>query len=77
MRTQSLCLTIVASTLAACATVQSDFDLGFSDIEGFHDDRLDRIDAAIEAEIEAGKIAGAGPLTRTTGSTRRRTSWAS
>jgi CubicO group peptidase (beta-lactamase class C family) len=59
MRTQSLCLTIVASTLAACATVQSDFDLGFSDIEGFHDDRLDRIDAAIEAEIEAGKIAGA------------------
>jgi CubicO group peptidase (beta-lactamase class C family) len=49
----------LALILSACATVESNFDLSFSDIDGFHDDRLNRIDAAIEAEIEAGGVAGA------------------
>lgn len=48
--------------LAACASVESNFDLSFSDIDGFHDERLDRIDTAIEAEIAAGKIPGAVAL---------------
>ena len=59
MRIVSLCLTVIATTLVGCASVQSDFDFGSSDARGFHDDRLDRIDAAIELEIAAGKIAGA------------------
>lgn len=49
----------LAFALASCATVHSDFDLDFSSARGFHDERLERIDAAIEAEIEAGRIAGA------------------
>ena len=53
---------LAALLLSACATVESNFDLSFSDIDGFHDDRLDRIDAAIEAEIAAGKIPGAVAL---------------
>ena len=55
-------LLLASLTLSACATVESNFDLSFSDIDGFHDDRLDRIDAAIEAEIAAGKIPGAVAL---------------
>ena len=45
--------------LASCATVHSDFDLSFSDARGFREERLDRIDAVIEAEIAAGRIPGA------------------
>lgn len=45
--------------LASCATVHSDFDLSFSDARGFREERLDRIDAVIQAEIAAGRIPGA------------------
>ena len=59
-------LVVAALLLSACATVASDevsnFDLDFSEFDSFHDERLDRIDAAIEAEIAAGKIAGAVAL---------------
>jgi CubicO group peptidase (beta-lactamase class C family) len=49
----------LALLLASCATVHSDFDLSFSDARGFHEERLDRIDAVINAEIESGRIPGA------------------
>ena len=62
MQFRQLVLILSALALAACATVDSSFDISFSDIEGFHDERLDRIDAAIEAEIAAGKIPGAVAL---------------
>ncbi len=55
--------------LAACASVQSDFNLSFSDTEGFIDERLDRIDSAIEAEIEEGGISGAVALIAKDGKT--------
>ncbi len=55
-------ITGLTCMLAACATVQSDFSLDFSDTEGFVDDRLLRIDAAITAEADSGKIAGAVAL---------------
>ena len=48
--------------LTACATVNSDFSVDFSDTEGFDDERLERIDAAINAEIADGNIAGAVAL---------------
>ena len=47
------------TALVGCASVDSNFDLDFSSVDGFHDERLWRIDSAINAEIEAGKIAGA------------------
>ena len=56
-RLPGICL--VGLVIAGCASVESNFDLSFSDVAGFHDERLDRIDSAIEAEIAAGKIAGA------------------
>ena len=62
MRIRQPVLVLAALLLAACASVDSSFDISFSDIDGFHDDRLDRIDAAIEAEIAAGKIPGAVAL---------------
>lgn len=52
-------LALVVLILSACATVESNFDLSFSNVDGFHDERLERIDTAIEAEIAAGKIPGA------------------
>lgn len=55
-------LLLTAMLLSACATVESNFDFDFSDFDGVHDERLDRIDAAIEAEIAAGKIPGAVAL---------------
>ena len=51
--------TWLALLLASCATVHSDFDLSFSDARGFHEERLERIDVVIEAEISAGRIPGA------------------
>jgi len=48
--------------LTACATVNSDFGLDFSSADGFDDERLARIDTAINAEIADGNIAGAVAL---------------
>lgn len=50
--------TILLSLLSACA-VQSDFSFDTGGTPGFLDDRLDRIDDAINAEVAAGKIPGA------------------
>lgn len=44
--------------MGAC-TVQSDFSIGKGETPGFVNDRLNRIDDAINAEIAAGKTAGA------------------
>lgn len=52
----------IAVTLSACATVESDFSLDFSNADGFVDERLDRIDAVIERDIENDRIAGAVAL---------------
>ena len=48
--------------LTACATVNSDFSLDFSNADGFDGERLERIDTAINAEIAEGNIAGAVAL---------------
>lgn len=55
--------------LAACASVQSNFDVDFSSTEGFDDERLERIDAAINQEVEQGKISGAVALIAKDGKT--------
>ena len=59
----------IAVILSACASVQSDFDLSFSDTPGFDDERLERIDEAVAAEIAAGKISGAVALIAQDGQT--------
>jgi CubicO group peptidase (beta-lactamase class C family) len=59
----------IAVMLSACASVQSDFDLSFSDTPGFDDQRLERIDEAVAAEIAAGKISGAVALIAKDGQT--------
>ncbi|MGI9204343.1 MAG: serine hydrolase domain-containing protein [Woeseiaceae bacterium] len=61
-------LPILATVLTGCA-VQSDFNFDGLGTPGFDDTRLDRIDAAIEAEIEAGDIPGAVALVARDGET--------
>jgi CubicO group peptidase (beta-lactamase class C family) len=62
-------LLVVLFLLAACASVQSNFDVDFSNTEGFDDKRLERIDTAINREIEQGKISGAVALIAKDGKT--------
>lgn len=52
----------IVFTLGACVTVESDINVEFSATTGFVDHRLDRIDAAIETDIENDKISGAVAL---------------
>jgi len=59
---RTIALLLAACILSACATVHSDFDLDFSGSSGFVSERLERIDTAINAEIDKGKIAGAVAL---------------
>jgi len=54
----SLLITCVSATVESIA----DESAGANDSTGFIEARLDRIDAAIDAEIEAGKISGAVAL---------------
>ena len=51
-------LLLIAYALTGCAT-QADFSFEGLGTPGFVEERLDRIDAAIEAEIDMGKIPGA------------------
>lgn len=55
-------IVVIAVILGACATVDSDFNLEFSDTRGFADDRLERIDVVIEKDIRSNKISGAVAL---------------
>jgi len=61
-------LLALACVLSGCA-VQSDFNFEGLGTPGFVDARLDRIDAAITAEIDAGKIPGAVALVARNGET--------
>ena len=62
MRIRQPVLVLAALLLAACASDDSSFDISFSHIDGIHDDRQDRIDAANEAEIAPAKNPGADAL---------------
>lgn len=55
---KSLTYVFILFLLSACA-VESDFSFDSGNSPGFIDERLDRIDDAINAEISAGKIPGA------------------
>lgn len=61
-------LLALTSVLTGCA-VQSDFNFDGLGTPGFIDARLDRIDAAIAAEVDAGKIPGAVALIARNGET--------
>lgn len=55
---KNLTCLLIALLLSGCA-VESDFSFGNDETPGFVNDRLARIDDAINAEISAGKIPGA------------------
>lgn len=61
-------LFLLAVTFAGCA-VQSDFNFEGPGTPGFVDARLERIDAAIQAEVDAGRIPGAVALVSRNGHT--------
>ncbi len=60
---------LIAMWLVAGCAVQSDFSFDGLGTPGFVDERLDRIDTAIIAEVEAGRIPGAVALVSRKGQT--------
>lgn len=68
VRTKTAALLLVVTALTGCA-IQSDFSFEGLGTPGFVDERLDRIDAAITAEIDKGKIPGAVALIARDGET--------
>ena len=68
MMKKTLSCLVVIWLVAGCA-VQTDFSFDGLGTPGFVDERLDRIDTAIIAEVEAGRIPGAVALVSRNGDT--------